>query len=167
MIACPGQLWLSTSSKIEEVESAVGTFLEVLSWMDWWLYAARSVVLGRCKGEAKCYRLFVGGVWTQMIMGRTASILLVSSVLMRVGMQCWLRWRLTWLTKPRWSWGMLLCSFNEAITFEKRPLQLPAKQRQPFSPGSRLMSSFAKWSDPSRPSKAPWNRKGTSLKTSS
>ena len=74
-----------TSSKIEEVESAPCTLFEVASWMDWWLYAARAMVLERCTDEAKCYSLFVVGECTHMMVVCISPILWAKRLLTLCG----------------------------------------------------------------------------------
>ena len=69
-----------SSFGIEEVESPVQTFIEVLPWIDWWLYAAGSIALSNCGDEAKCYCLFFAGSQTHMMITWITSVLWVNTI---------------------------------------------------------------------------------------
>ena len=56
-----------TFLEIEEVALASRTIFEPSFWMDWWLYAARSMILENCDKEAKCYP-FVAGARIQIML---------------------------------------------------------------------------------------------------
>ena len=48
-----------TSTKVMEVEAAVRTPLEASSWIDWWLSAAKLLVIRTLMEESKCHRFFL------------------------------------------------------------------------------------------------------------
>ena len=50
-----------TSSEIDEVDSTAHTLLVASFWIDWWMYAAWSLILERYDDEAECYDLFLAG----------------------------------------------------------------------------------------------------------
>ena len=70
-----------TFSKIEDVEFAARTLLEASSEMDWWLYAAWSMILERCDDKAKTHPLSVAGAWTQMMVAHISSMLWANTIL--------------------------------------------------------------------------------------
>ena len=43
------------------------TLLKATSWMDWWFYTAKFMVMHNTSKNAKVQRLFVAGVMTQLI----------------------------------------------------------------------------------------------------
>ena len=74
----------STMSRLVVVlastEMKVKMSVAASSWMDWWLHAAKSLLLAN-SSQNRYYQLFLARASTQMMMARTALVLWVNLVL--------------------------------------------------------------------------------------
>ena len=55
--------------------------METASWTEWWRFATQLLVSDNSFEEAKCYRLFLMGSGTLMMMARTVLVLWVNLAL--------------------------------------------------------------------------------------
>ena len=87
-----------TSAKIKDLEAALRTFLEASSWMDWWLYTAKSMA---CMLPVKGWRFsapssLVLGLPPSSVLNQCSSIMIL----------CWGRWRTISVLSCSWSSAM-------------------------------------------------------------
>ena len=61
-----------SASKAKDLEAAMRTIIEVMSWVDLWTYSAKSLILSDSSEVKKVKHLFVVGIWCQLLMPKMA-----------------------------------------------------------------------------------------------
>ena len=73
--------WSSMES--EEMEAALRSVVEAFSWMDWWAYAMKSLLLKSTNDASFVCRLSLAGARCQLLVAKTSSTLWANIVLKR------------------------------------------------------------------------------------
>ena len=70
-----------SSSEVEDFEAAARSVVEVTSWMDWWMFAAKSMALRGSEDTKMLMRLFVADACCQLLVANTVSTLWMNLIL--------------------------------------------------------------------------------------
>ena len=74
---------VSWSAEAEDMETALKSFMEATSWIDWWTFVIKSLSLKSAKDTCLVRRLSLAGARCQLLVAKTASTLWANVILKR------------------------------------------------------------------------------------
>ena len=77
-------IWTSVKAEDKDMELALKSNVEATSWMDWWTFAMKSLLLKSAKDTRLVRRLSLDGARCQLLVAKTSSTLWANVILKRL-----------------------------------------------------------------------------------